>query len=122
MCPFVRASMCECVFFCERIGEHVSFRVREYVSMCPFVRANLCKCVLSCAQVCINVSFCLCKYVHMCPFVGVHGTSSKATMAWLRLVGSLKLYVSLENIGLFCRALLQERPIILRSLLIVATP
>ena len=43
-------------------------------------------------------------------------------MGWLRLVGSLKLQVSLENIGLFCRALLQKRPIILRSLLIVATP
>jgi len=38
-------------------------------------------------------------------------------MGWLRLVGSLKLYVSLENIGLFYRALLQKRPIILRSLL-----
>ena len=43
-------------------------------------------------------------------------------MGWLRLVGSLKLYVSLENIGLFCRALLQKRPILLRSLLMVATP
>jgi len=30
------------------------------------------------------------------------------TMGWLRLVGSLKLYVSLENIGLFCRALLPK--------------
>jgi len=38
-----------------------------------------------------------------------------------RLVGFLKLHVSLENVGLFCRALLQKRPIILRSLLIVAT-
>jgi len=43
-------------------------------------------------------------------------------MEWLRLVGSLKLHVSLKIIGLFCRALLQKRPIILRSLLIVATP
>ena len=43
-------------------------------------------------------------------------------MGWLRLVGSLKLYVSLENIGLFCRAILQKRPIFLRSLLVVATP
>jgi len=43
-------------------------------------------------------------------------------MGWLRLVVSSKLYLSLENIGLFCRALLQKRPIILRSLLIVATP
>jgi len=45
-----------------------------------------------------------------------------AGMGWLRLVGSLKLQVSLAEYRLFCRALLQKRPIILRSLLIVATP
>ena len=45
-----------------------------------------------------------------------------AGMGWLRLVGSLKLYVSLENIGLFCRALSRKRRILLRSLLSVATP
>ena len=43
-------------------------------------------------------------------------------MGWLRLVGSLKLYLSLEDIGLFGRDLLQKRPKILRSLLIIATP
>ena len=43
-------------------------------------------------------------------------------MGWLRLVGCLKIYVSLQNIGLFCRALLQKRPIFLRSQIIVATP
>ena len=43
-------------------------------------------------------------------------------MEWLRLVGSLKLYVSFAEYRLFYRALLQKRPIILRSLLIVATP
>jgi len=43
-------------------------------------------------------------------------------MGWLRLVAFLKLYVSLENIGLFYRALLQKRPMILRSLLAEATP
>ena len=48
--------------------------------------------------------------------------SRKTRMGWLRLVGSLKLFVSLENMGLFCGALLQKRPIILRSLLIVAAP
>jgi len=41
-------------------------------------------------------------------------------MGCLQSVGSWKLHVSSENIGLFCRALLQKRPIILRSLLIVA--
>jgi len=43
-------------------------------------------------------------------------------MGWLRLVGCLKIYVSLQNIGLFCRSLLQKRPIFLSILLIVATP
>jgi len=43
-------------------------------------------------------------------------------MGWLRLVGCLKIQVSLQNTGLFCRALLQKRPIILSILLIAATP
>ena len=34
----------------------------------------------------------------------------------------LKIYVSLKNMDLLHRALLQKRPIILRSLLMVATP
>ena len=37
-------------------------------------------------------------------------------------VGSLKLQVSFAEYSLFYRALLQKRPIIIRSLLIVATP
>jgi len=43
-------------------------------------------------------------------------------MGWLRIVGSLKLQVSIGEYSLFYRALLQKRPVILRSLLIVATP
>jgi len=42
-------------------------------------------------------------------------------MGWLRFVGSLKLSVSLAEYSLFYRALLQKRPVILRSLLIIAT-
>ena len=42
-------------------------------------------------------------------------------MGWLRLVGSLKFQVSFAEHCLFYRALLQKRPMILRSLLIVAT-
>ena len=41
---------------------------------------------------------------------------------WLQLVGSLKLQVSFEEYRFFYRALLQKRRIILRSLLIIATP
>ena len=45
-----------------------------------------------------------------------------SNMAWLHAVGSLKLHVSLAEYRLFYRALLQNRPIILRSLPIEATP
>ena len=48
--------------------------------------------------------------------------AARADMGWLRLVGSLKLHVSFAEYSLFYRALLQKRPIILRSLLLEATP
>ena len=51
----------------------------------------------------------------LCADVSVH-------MAWLRLVGSFKSYVSFAEYRLFYRALLQKRPPILRSLLIESTP
>jgi len=41
---------------------------------------------------------------------------------WLRLVGSFKSYVSLAEYSHFYVAYLQKRPVILRSLLIAATP
>jgi len=43
-------------------------------------------------------------------------------MGWLRLVGSLKSYVSFAKEPYKRDDILQKRPIILRSLLIVATP
>jgi len=43
-------------------------------------------------------------------------------VGWLRLVGTLKLDVSFAEYRLFYWALLQKRPMILRSLLIVAPP
>ena len=48
---------------------------------------------------------------HCCSYIG-----------WQQLVGSLKSQVSFAEYRLFYRALLQKRPLILRSLLIVATP
>jgi len=48
--------------------------------------------------------------------------SAAVLMGWLRCVGSLKLQVSFAEYRLFYRALLQLRPLILRSLLILATP
>ena len=56
--------------------------------------------------------------------LGRHSQSIETVclMGWLRLVGSLKWSVSFAEYSLFYRALLQKRPVILRSLLIVATP
>ena len=39
----------------------------------------------------------------------------EADMGWLRSVGAIQLYVSFEEYRLFCRAVLQRGPIILRS-------
>jgi len=43
-------------------------------------------------------------------------------MGWLRLVGSFKLQVSFAEYGLFYRALLRKWPVILKRLLMEATP
>jgi len=43
-------------------------------------------------------------------------------MGWLRLIGSLKLQVSFAKEPYKRDDILQKRPVILRSLLIVATP
>jgi len=43
-------------------------------------------------------------------------------MEWLRLVGSLKLLVSFAKLLYKRDDILQKRPVILRGLLIVATP
>ena len=53
---------------------------------------------------------------------GVLQRVAATNMGWLRLVGALKLQVSFAEYSLFYRALLQKKPIILRSLLVVATP
>jgi len=97
--------------------------------------------------VCVCVFVCVCLYVCVCVRVFVvceceraceisdlshvdqschsscHMWISHVTlMGWLRLVGSLKLQVSFAEYSLFYRARLQKRPVILRSLLVVATP
>jgi len=54
---------------------------------------------------------------------GVYSTSAVLyTMGWLRLVGFLKLQVFFAEEPYKKDDILQKRPVILRSLLIVATP
>jgi len=69
-----------------------------------------------------QVWICVLRFsVHM-SFKGFKCAFERRTMGWLRLVGSLKLYVSFAKEPYKRDDLLQKRPIIWRSLLIVATP
>jgi len=62
------------------------------------------------------------KCIQMCDTTHFSQKSQRATMGWLQLVGSLKLKVSFAKDPDERDYILQKRPIILRSLLIVATP
>ena len=97
-------------------------------------------CVLQCVAVrCMCCSMLQCVHfvtptiIHNCRTTACNTPQHTAThcnalqhtacgMGWLRLVGCLKLYISFAEHRHFYRALLQKRPIILRSLLVVATP
>jgi len=54
---------------------------------------------------------CVCVCVYVCVRECVQRTGC-GCMGWLRLVGSIKLYVSFAEYGLFYRALLQKSPIL----------
>jgi len=66
------------------------------------------------------------RYIHICthtvPPIYTLYAHTHMHMGWLRLVGSLKLYVTFAKEPYKRDDILQKRPIILRSLLIVATP
>ena len=74
---------------------------------------------------CVVYTQSLCVYVWRASSFFWHATftcTHTRSIRWLQLVGFLKLQVSFAEYRLFYRALLQQRPIILRSLLIEATP
>ena len=81
--------------------------------MCTFPRHNVGSPAQNC-QPCFDHGVTPAAWLAHVP-INVH-------VGWLQLVGSLKLQVSFAEYSLFYRALLQKRPITLRSLLIVATP
>ena len=65
----------------------------------------------------IHVIHCKCMHIYTCIMC-----ASYMHMGWLRLVSSLKLQVSFAKEPYKRDDILQKRPIILRSLLIVETP
>jgi len=73
-------------------------------------------------RICMYTYFCM----YTCAFtrnVYIQAVSeSTCIMGWLRLVGFLKVYVSFAKEPYQRDNVLQKRPMILRSLLFVATP
>jgi len=90
------------------------------VLQCVAVCCSVLQCVAVCCSVLQRVAVC-CKTSHdfLClnAYVGV-----ALAMGWLRSVDSLKLQVSFAKEPYERDYILQKRPIMLRSLLIVATP
>ena len=77
---------------------------------------------VTCA-VCCSATLCVWEPVFFRPpLLTLAQLSNFVCRGFLRLVGSFKSQVSFAKYRLFYRALLQKRPMILRSLLIVATP
>ena len=66
--------------------------------------------------------FFMCNHKHVHTYAHISCRNQQHTMGWLRLVGSLKSQVSSAEYRLFYRAFLPKRPVILKSLRIVATP
>jgi len=91
-----------------------------YMSICLCVCVSTCLCFCVSICLCVCVSMCLCVCISMSEAAGRAG--ARYSMEWLRLVGSFKLYVSFAEYSLFHRSLLEKRLMILRSLLIEATP
>jgi len=63
-------------------------------------------------------------HTHIYVYIWIHTrrTNLSLDMGWLRLVGSLKWYVSFAKEPYKTDNIMQKRPIIIRTLLIVATP
>ena len=97
------------------------------VCACVRVFGVLCACVCACVRVFGVLCACVCAvcvYIVALPRVPhtmtTQLTSENTYMGWLRLVGSLKLKVSVAKVPYKRDDILQKRPVILRSLLIVA--
>ena len=112
-CVCVGGCMCVCLCMCVRARTHM------HACVCMYVRVCVCLCVCVCVAIMCLFGQLVCYNM---PVGHCVNYSVNNRMGWLRVVGSLKLYVSFAEYRLFYRALLQKRPVISRSLLIVATP
>jgi len=103
ICMYLFVGVCIYTYMCLWFAScpNYSFTYSMYINIC----------------ICVCLSMCVCKYTYMC----LQSTISP-DMGWLRLVGSSKLQVSFAKEPYKRDYILQKKPVILRSLLIVATP
>ena len=92
------------------VNMYIFTSIYGYMTVCIYAHAYICTFIYiySMIHTCI-----MHIYIHMCIYIYI---------GWLRLVGSLKLQVSFAKEPYKRDYILQQRPIILRSLLIVAIP
>ena len=107
MCECVSVWMCECVCVCVCI----------YACVC----ARACECACACVCVCVCVLLQTPRALLQTPRALLQ-THTCTCMGWLHVAGSFKLQVSFATEPYKRDNILQKRPIILWSLLIVATP
>ena len=93
-----------------------------YISMCVYIhRVRDIQDIY--VRTYIHISILMSVYISMGAHMHTHMcVAGWLAMGWLRLVGTLKLWVSFAKESYKRDDILQKRPIILRSLLIVATP
>jgi len=137
--------ICECVCVCVCVCICIHACICTYISMCTYstwrrshcddlalreskwLRESKCENFNRRLTKSPNLNTTLRKYAYVpgdiiAPSSVRMELSDKLPMGWLPFVGSFKLQVSSAEYHLFYRFLLQKRPTILRSLLIVATP
>jgi len=94
----------------------ISIYILTYLCIHTYTYVYIWIYVCKCIHISIHIYICICIYMKMSSYtcMDIAWACVWAHMGWLRLVGSLKLQVSFAEYRLFS--------IILRSLLIVATP
>ena len=107
-------------------GKYMNESCHACRHLCVAVCCSMSQCIAVCCSVLQCVALCCSMwqwaYTEHVPSLEQVCVCLCAGMGWLRLVVSSKLQVSFAEYWLLYTALLQKRPIILRSLLVIATP
>ena len=108
------------VYICIRVHGYTCMHMHSFIHLCIYMYIN----VYMRLQyfICVFDNFALKVYVWDYSIICVEYYILHIHMGWLRLVSSLRLWVSSAEYSLLYRALLQNRPVILRRIPIVGTP